>query len=143
MKNWVISENKNIVYRVGELIIQITTLEYVLEQIYNEYILCELCRKRFSRLTFGRKIEDLSKIIKLGKALKTRLIIVKNFRDMIVHEAIEYNPTNKQVYIKSENISNELDEQFRYVAELLTDLHIVLLCVKNPQYKSYKEVIRN
>lgn len=165
MKNWVISKNKEIVYKVGEFFIQVTTVEHILEQIYAEFVDEIKIKQEFSKMMLGGKkgkINELSKKIKLGEEnkiqeeiktiknwednkqstnLKTRLNLMKEFRNKIAHNALEYNPINKQVHIKADEFTKELDPHILHVGELLTDLHIVLTNLREPKMKNWKKVI--
>ena len=160
MKNWVISENKEIVYKVGEFLIQITTIEHMLERIYSEFVGGIENKEKFSEMMLGNKIAELSKRIKLGGEektktikdwandkrsvnLRTRLFIMKEFRNKIAHNALEYNPVDKLVYIEADEITSDLEHHILHVDDLLGDLHIVLINLKEPKMVNWKKVIRN
>jgi len=73
--------------------------------------------------------------------LGTRLYLMKEFRNKIAHNALEYNPTDNHIYIKSEPIETNLDDHILHVSELLGDLHIMLTNLREPKMKNYKTVI--
>jgi hypothetical protein len=93
------------------------------------------------------KIQDEIKTIKdwennkRSTNLRTRLYLMKEFRNKFAHNVLEYNPTNKQVYIKAEEITEELDSHILHVSELLADLHIVLINLREPKMKNWKKTI--
>lgn len=158
MKNWVISKDKEIVYKVGEFLIQVTTIEYYLEQIYAEFLVNKSQKKKFSGMMLGDKIFELSKQIKIGEIqknssledyrkdsksinIRTRLYLTKEFRNKIFHNALKYDPINKSVILESKEISNELDKHILHVGELLTDLYIMLISLRDPKMAAYKIVL--
>lgn len=141
MKNWVISENKEVVYKVGEFFIQVTTVEYILEQIYAEFVNEVKVKEKFSGMTLGKKIDELSKRIKIegsdrGASIKERLLNLNEFRNKIAHNVFEYNPNDKKVYVKNKILDEEIDKKISDVGELLIDIDIMLSFVKDG--KGYK-----
>jgi len=159
MKNWVISENKKIVCKVGEFLIQVTTIEDMVGRIYNEFVVEESKMNKFSEFTLGKKIYELAKEVKIGDKqdgikstedykskrnqtnLRTRLCLLNKFRNKIAHDVLEYNPINRQIYIKSENLLTMIDDQIFHADDLLSDLNIVLLSIRDPKMKGYKDGI--
>lgn len=133
MKSWVISENKEIVYKVGEFIIQITTIEYYLERWYEHLTTKTDLHIKFRRMMLGGKIYALKKVLDIEnprlKSLLTKIESVKNFRNKIAHEVLNYNSENHQVYIKSEEITQQLYKELATSDNIIS--YIVLYCLPN------------
>lgn len=143
MKNWVIHEDKETVYKIGEFFIQFTLIESFLEKIYSEFVPSPKARDDFSGMTFGKKIYELSQKVKIGERQEevkslfqwsankeavniiTRLFLINEFRNGMAHNVFEYNPTNKKVYIQGKDVSEELDIQIAHIEEFVTDLFIL------------------
>jgi hypothetical protein len=115
----------------------------------------------------GDKIKELSKKIKLNKKdgdgknetqdkiktikdwennksstnLWTRLYLMKEFRNKFAHNVLEYNSTNKQVYIKAEQITEDLNSHVLHASEVLVDLYILLINLREPKMKNWKKMI--
>lgn len=144
MKNWVISENKNIVYKVGEFIIQVTTIEYFLECWYEHLTSKTDLHIKFRGMMLGGKISALKKVLDMKnprfKSLLTEIERVKNFRNKIAHEVLNYNSENHHVHIKSKEITQQLYKELIISDNIIS--YMVLYCLpSNLKFVSSKTLI--
>ena len=125
MKNWVITSDKEFVYKLGEFFIQITTMESILEEIYYDFVSCKTCTTEFQDGTLGKKITILTKKIKLG-SMGVELKQILRWRNALAHEVVNYDSDNGMISIKSES-RLDLDEYNENISKLITNLYIFKL----------------
>ena len=134
MKNWVISEDREFVSQVGELLIQCTTIEKQLLQIFKKIEEGESKQNDFSQRTFGGKISILGKVLK-SKKIETRLNSIKEIRNRIAHDIVSYDPIKRKPVI--EKLPNlNLNEENEKISELITDMQVLILSLDNENFKN-------
>jgi hypothetical protein len=143
MRNWVLFEDESVAGKMGEFLLQVTTVEFLLESLYGEFVDDDKKRKAFSDMTFGRKVGRLFEKISLGVNLQERLDLLLKNRNIFFHNAIAWDPISGYACMKvgGPPIMSEIDVQNKQVKELMTDLYVVLLRVKDTKCHQFKAII--
>jgi len=129
MKNWVVSEDKEFVSQVGEFLIQCTTIENQLQQIFEEFENDNAKRNDFSHKMLGGKIFVLAKVLK-SEDIEKRLNSVKEIRNRVAHDVVSYDPVKKRAILsKLPNLN--LEDENKKASELISDLQILTLSLAN------------
>lgn len=143
MRNWALFEDESVARKMGEFLLQVTTVEFLLESLYGEFVDDDKKRKAFSDMTFGGKVSRLFEKISLGVRLQDRLALLLKNRNIFFHNAIAWDPIRGCACMKvgGPPTMSEIDVQNRQVKELMTDLYAVLLRVKDTKCHRFKTAI--